>query len=176
MGDSFKEHVDRVREHSRDRERFHSGKPYYTPKSKNHELVGLRGEEAFIREFGGELDTELRPRGDKGYDFEVGGQTVDVKTARNAHRLLVKAGRKKYADLFVLARYDDEEDKAELVGWVDAEEVLAVKPRDTGFGIVNHEFPASKLHPMWVMRRMADGEKLFRMSYDEDGRIQYHKG
>lgn len=167
--------MDEVQRHSRDRERFHSGKPYYTPKSKNHELVGLRGEEAWIRDFGGELDTELRRGGDRGHDFKIGKQTVDVKTARNAHRLLVKAGKKKYADIFVLARYDDDADEAELVGWIEAERVLSVKPRDTGFGIVNHEFPASKMHPMWVLHHSAKGWDV-RMSYDEDGHIRYHKG
>lgn len=166
--------MDKVQQHAREREQFHSGRGYYTPKSKNHELVGLRGEEAWIRDFGGELDTTLRRGGDRGHDFHVGEYTVDVKTARNAHRLLVKAGKRKYADIFVLARYDDDADRAELVGWAWADDVLSVEPRDTGFGIVNHSFPAKDLHPMWVLRQIRDGIPV-AMSFDEEGNIRYHR-
>lgn len=136
--------------HAQERKAMHeaSKRRDYRPLSHNHELVGLSAERAWTDAFGGSVDLELRPRGDKGHDFTLNGYTVDVKGARRSHRLLVKAGKKKYADIFVLAHYDDETENAKLVGWAWNEEVLAKTPKDSGFGIVNYEVPARELHPI----------------------------
>lgn len=170
--------MDKYQKHAEERQAMHeaSGRRDYKPLSKNHEYVGLMAEKAFTDAFGGEVDVRLLSQGDKGHDFTLSdGTTVDVKGARRAHRLLVKAGKKKYADIFVLAQYDDSTQTATLVGWTTKENVLEKEPRDSGFGIVNHEVPAKELYPMWVLRRWHEG-RLVRMSYDENGKIRYHKG
>lgn len=147
--------MEELRKHAEERKAMHtaSKRRDYRPLSKGHELVGLAAERAWTDAFGGEVDLELRPRGDKGHDFSLpNGATVDVKGARRAHRLLVKAGKKKYADIFVLAHYDDGTETAKLVGWTTKEKVLEKTPRDSGFGIINYEVPAKELLPIEQLR------------------------
>jgi hypothetical protein len=148
---------DKLRKHAQERQAMHeaSKRKDYKPLSKNHEAVGLAAEAAWVKVFGGEVDTRLLPRGDKGHDFVLSdGRTVDVKGARRAHRLLVKAGKKKYADIFVLAHYDDDTETATLVGWTTKQVVISKQPRDSGFGVVNYEVKARELLPMEMLEML----------------------
>jgi hypothetical protein len=146
-----------LKKHAKERHEMHTKRktPGYKPLSENHQQVGLAAERAFADVFGGEVDTRLLPRGDKGHDFVLSdGRTVDVKGARRAHRLLVKAGKKKYADIFVLAHYDDDTETATLVGWTTKQVVISKQPRDSGFGVVNYEVKARELLPMEMLEML----------------------
>ncbi len=135
------------------------------PLSNNYEGVGLEGEFEFGRFCG--LMPRMKPGrgGDGGYDFELPVVfTVDVKTSRKADVLLVESGKVK-ADIYVLAKYDDEEtickDDGELVGtaasllgWCWSTHVKSKPPVDTGRGIVNHAIPVEELRPMEELQKM----------------------
>lgn len=114
-----------------------------------HEYIGLAGEHAFGRLIG--QDPEIHERaheGDGGVDFRIALEfTVDVKTARRDYGLLHEAG-KRFADIFVLALFDDESGTARLVGWTWGNMLRAIPPYDTGRGVINHKMESRALRPM----------------------------
>ena len=67
---------------------LHKGCPSQRILSKNHDLVGIAGEEEFGRQFDLELDKTERLHGDAGIDFILPVGTVDVKTFRKPFNLL----------------------------------------------------------------------------------------
>lgn len=118
------------------------------PLSDDYELVGLAGETAFGMLTGKMPDLERRLEGDAGIDFIIPMRfSVDVKTARKAYHLIHEKG-KKFADIYVLAEYDDETKKARLIGWEWGRTLQKAPVKDFGYGIENHYIPASKLKPM----------------------------
>lgn len=73
---------------------------------ENHER-GILGEYAFGMVFGiaDQVDTTIYEFGDPGYDFELFGQTIDVKTAKpqcTQPSLMVSASKDIVADYYVL--------------------------------------------------------------------------
>lgn len=131
-----------------DRHDAHRDHATSRPLSINYELVGLVGESKF-----GELcnqmpDLERRLDGDKGIDFIVPLKfSVDVKTARNAFNLIHEQG-KNFADIYVLASYDDDTKDATLLGWEWGAVLKRAPVKDFGYGIMNHYIPAEQLRPM----------------------------
>lgn len=137
-----------IQDLARERTGLHRGQSSCRPLSRDYDLVGLAGEKAFEDASGLSMDRSARPAGDGGSDFNVHvGMRLDVKTARRPICLLVEKGHVD-ADIYVLARYDEATQSAELLGWTWAGKVLAAPVRDFGRGIINHYIPREKLRPM----------------------------
>lgn len=118
------------------------------PLSDGYELIGLLGEVEFARQTGVMLDLDRRLDGDRGVDFIVPVRlSVDVKTARKPGNLIHEQG-KPFADIYVLAGYDDNLSKAYLIGWEFGTSLKKSPVRDFGYGIMSHYIPASELRPM----------------------------
>ncbi len=121
--------------------------------SENHDQVGVSGEFAFGEFSGLYPDTRPLAGGDRGVDFNVRLEfTVDVKTCRIPKNLIHEQG-KPFADIFVLAKYDDETGKAELLGWEWGAKLKAAPVRDFGYGIINHFIPTNELRPMEELKK-----------------------
>lgn len=121
--------------------------------SKEHDKVGLSGEFAFGEFSGLWPDTRSLPGGDCGVDFTIAMWfTVDVKTYRNPGNLIHEQG-KPFADIFVLAKYDDETQKSKLLGWEWGVKLKAAPVRDFGYGVVNHYIPADQLKSMEELKK-----------------------
>lgn len=83
------------------------------PAEIEKEVRGLGGELAFSKAFDGVVDTNQQDGGDGGYDFDIRGTRVDVKTRSrrvNNPDLLVSSKNEIRADCYVLiqerSRYD----------------------------------------------------------------------
>ena len=125
--------------------------------SEGHNMVGLSGEFAFAELTGIWPNTKTLVSGEGGIDFTVPIRfTVDVKTARHPHYLLHKQG-KEFADIFVLARYNDETRKSELVGWEWGAKLQNAPVKDFGHGVLSHYLSVSEL------RRMVELENRLRV-------------
>jgi hypothetical protein len=129
------------------RENLHKNHASSRPLSKNYEYLGLKGEAKFAEEFGIPMDNKLRPEGDGGRDFPSVLGNIDVKTARKAFNLLVEVG-KVVSDVYVLAKYTDETDEAELLGWEYKDKILKAPTKDFGYGIINHYISKNELIPI----------------------------
>lgn len=137
-----------LRRHGDMRHRVHRQHKTSRPLSKDYELVGLAGEQAFAEKFKIEVDLTIRPKGSRSINFTMHGKTINVMTARKPNHLLVEQGKVK-ADIFVLAIYHDDTQAATLLGWASREEVLAKIPWDVGgFGIQSHAIFHTQLHPI----------------------------
>jgi len=120
------------------RHQLHKNHASSRPLSKDYEKVGLSGEVAFWHLTGVRPDFTDRPKGDKGIDFVLDdGRTVDVKTARKAFNLIHEVG-KPFADIYVLAQYNDGTMKATLIGWEYGKTLSKAPKKDFGYGIINH--------------------------------------
>jgi hypothetical protein len=152
---------DAIAREAQRRHESHINHPTHRPLSPDNHLVGLRGEEAWSREFGGQVDLTPRPSGDGGRDFIVRLSVefkVDIKCFRNPVNLIVEVGRVKKGTIYVLAGYDDTTDKACLLGWAWGLEMLMAPHRDFGRGVVNHYISRDKLRSMRELRkRISDG-------------------
>ena len=137
---------------AKDREEIHKDHASSRPLSKGYERLGLAGEYQFAKEFGFNVDEELRPEGDGGKDFPSGLGSIDVKTARKAFNLIVEEDHVK-SDIYVLAQYFDETDRAKLLGWAYKKEVLAAPKKDFGYGVINHYIPKEKLYKMSTLKK-----------------------
>lgn len=78
-----------------------------TPQSIERHELGILGEFAAAKFLGvpERLDTDIYEYGDPGYDFRVGGETVDVKTAHprwEQPSLIVDAHKELTADVYLL--------------------------------------------------------------------------
>jgi hypothetical protein len=116
----------------------------------------MHGEFSFGMLCGLMPDVSDKPAGDGGIDFTVPLLfTVDVKTARKAFNLIHEQG-KPFADIFVLAEFDDSNQtfcKASAVGW-EWGAVLAKAPvKDFGYGVENHYIPRERLRSMDTLVR-----------------------
>jgi hypothetical protein len=140
-----------VRLEAKKRHESHKNHATSRPLSPDYEFLGLSGELEFAQQTGVMIDLERRLDGDKGVDFVVPVRlSVDVKTARKPFHLIHEAG-KKFADLYVLAKYDDEKEKADLIGWEFGSALKAAPTKDFGYGIINHYIPAGDLRPMHTL-------------------------
>jgi hypothetical protein len=134
---------------ARQRHELHKHHASSRPLSLDYELVGLAGEQAFADAFGLQVDTSIRPAGDGNVDFRLFGLvTVDVKTARKAGNLIAEVGTDPWADIYVLARYDDLTQTARLLGWEHGDVLRRAPSRDFGYGIINHYIPRYQLKPI----------------------------
>lgn len=130
------------------REEIHADHATSRPLSDGYERVGLAGEFAFGEFCGIFPDLAERPGGDSGVDFMLPLIfTVDVKTARKAYYLLHEQ-EKGFADIYVLAEYDDETGRAVLVGWAWGAQLERAPIKDFGYGVMNHYIPRGELRPM----------------------------
>ena len=145
-----------LRKIAEEREAIHKDHTSSRPLSDNYEYIGLKGEAQFSEEFGINLDLKLRPGGDKGSDFLTKLGSGDVKTAGKAYNLIVEKN-KVDADIYVLAQYNDSNDKAILLGWTIRNQVLDAPVKDFGYNIINHYIPKSKLMPMESLKNFIDG-------------------
>ncbi len=135
------------------REEIHENHSSSRPLSEDYERVGMAGEFAFGQFSGLMPDVEIRPGGDGGIDFTIGVRfTVDVKTARKPSNLIHEIG-KPFADIFVLAKYDDEAGTATLLGWCHGSDLQTAPTRDFGFKVINHYIPAGDLKPMSMLKK-----------------------
>ncbi len=98
------------------------------------------------------MDESIRPEGDGHVDFSTPIGSIDVKTARKAYHLLVKAWEmENAADFIVLAQFKDLE-HIEFLGW-DTKEIMRLMPiKDFGYGIKNYYRHSSQLRPMSQLR------------------------
>lgn len=126
------------------------------PLSKDYELIGLLGEAKFGEICGFMPDLQRRLAGDSGVDFIVPLRySVDVKTARKPYYLIHEQG-KNFADIYVLASYDDGTKKVELLGWESGSALKKAPVKDFGYGIMNHYIPVKELRPMQeLLKRIA---------------------
>jgi hypothetical protein len=137
-----------ISQEAQDRHDAHKHHASSRPLSEDYELIGLLGEVEFGKLTGQMVDLERRLEGDKGVDFVVPlNFTVDVKTARKAFHLIHEEG-KGFADIYVLAKYNDEAKTTELLGWEWGAVLSRAPVKDFGYGIKNHYIPADKLKPM----------------------------
>ena len=127
------------------------GKPgarTYRPLGPDHDDVGLAGERAFAERYGYLPDGNVWRHGDSGADFRTLHGTVDVKTYRKPGHLLVESGKAR-ADIYVLARYNDRDGQATLLGWAVKIEVEAAPVSDIGgMGVQSHAIPVADLHSL----------------------------
>jgi hypothetical protein len=145
--------TDPIRLEAEARHQLHILHPTHRPLSDGYELVGLRGEEALAREFGLSVDLVARPEGDGGLDnslrlWVLRRFPVDVKCARKPGHLIVEEGKAKPNTIYVLARYSDETDSAELIGWEWGQTLMGAPIRDFGYGVRNHSIRAADLRPI----------------------------
>ena len=137
-----------------DRNALHAGQASQRILSPNHNAVGMAGEWAFGEFSGLWPDTTDKPSGDGGKDFILPLLfTVDIKTARKAIHLIHEEG-KPFADIFILAEYDDLTDRATMIGWAWGGD-LKKAPVDDGspsgkfkHGVCNHYIHRSRLRDM----------------------------
>jgi hypothetical protein len=140
---------DLIEQEAQARTNLHNGQNSQRKLADHYDHVGLSGEFEFGKFCGLMPDLSSKPKGDKGIDFVVPLQfAVDVKTSRRGDMLLHEAGKETNADIFVLAHYDEVSKRCRLVGWEWAKALLAVEPKDTGRGVVNHYIPAARLRSM----------------------------
>ena len=111
----------------------------FTRQSSDYDIhfIGLLGEFAFAFYTGVEPDTSLINGGDRGWDFEIKGKKIQVKTRDRARYsrpdLLVRPGHAT-ADLYVLATATTfYPSKVELVGYARHEQ-LVQQTVDVGYG------------------------------------------
>jgi hypothetical protein len=120
---------------------------------QDHDQVGMSGEFAFGEFSGLWPDTRLLSGGDDGVDFRISlAFTVDVKTARKPKYLIHEQG-KLFADIFVLAQYDNDTKRSELIGWEWGAKLRSSPVMDFGYGVLSHYIAAEKLRPMSELSR-----------------------
>ncbi len=130
------------------RQQSHSAHSSQRPLSNGYDVVGLAGEFEFGRMFGLMPDLTAKAGGDSGVDFLLPLKfAVDVKTFRKAKNLIHEQ-KKKFADVFVLAEYDDVTSRAQLLGWEWGARLKAAPIKDFGYGVLNHHISANELRPM----------------------------
>jgi hypothetical protein len=168
-----------VREVAAKRNAHFVNKATNRPLGRNYEETGMWGEWEFGKWCG--LMPRLEAGGDGGYDFLLPVRLrVDVKASRRGDALLVEAGKVK-ADVYVLAKVEEDEKwqteqqgqgesmtsisavstattlgstVVTLLGWTWGADLLAIPPRDTGKGVVNHRVLARDLRPMEELKKM----------------------
>jgi hypothetical protein len=137
-----------LKEEADARHNAHKNHASSRPLSEDYELIGLLGESKFGEICGQMPDLQRRLGGDNGVDFIVPLKfSVDVKTARKAYHLIHEQG-KKFADIYILAQYDDAGGCANLIGWEWGMILMRAPVKDFGHGILNHYIPAKDLRPM----------------------------
>ena len=120
---------------------------------ENHER-GILGEFAAAKFFGvpDRVDTQVYEYGDPGYDFEIGGWRVDVKTAKSQHQrpsLMVDATKELTADFYVLV-HQLAQQCYRVIGYAPASVVAQAPVRNIGTHMAQHvrEVEQDRLTPL----------------------------
>lgn len=140
----------------------HDGRPrteWNKSFSPDFDLLGVLGELAFAREFGGRLFApgEKASFGsqDPGYDFRTRAGTVNVKCSPTGSRwLLLQKSHRQIADIQVMSIADEEMRFARLVGWEYTSAIVGgetVTIKDPSWGI-----KIDQLRPIATLREMAE--------------------
>ncbi len=79
-------------------------------------FIGAKGEIAFARLFGLEVEMIQKPEGDDGVDFILDGRSIDVKTTEHQYPKLIMRKNKIRSDVYVLAH--SKGNKVTLMGWI----------------------------------------------------------
>lgn len=113
---------------------------------------GVVGEYAFSKHYGIDIDDEFYHGGDSGGDFEVGGQTVDIKLAVGvSHPYLLEKEYKEPKDVYVLCHANPDR-TITILGWIRGEELYkgspANYPRKKGRDFKNRIARWDTLNPM----------------------------
>lgn len=129
---------------------YNNTRRFFKNKSEEN-IIGVKGEMAFAKIFGLEMDEEVRPDGDKSVDFVLQyparDLTIDVKTARKPiYLFLKKKDAPTAADILVLAGIVD--NTVKFIGWEKRSIITAAPTKDFGYGIVNYYKHNTELRPM----------------------------
>lgn len=142
----------------RRRQAIHQGQPHQTERffkdSAEENIISLYGEKEFAEQFECEVDLELRPGGDGGWDFYIKAVgTINLITARKPFNLLVKEiDVPKKINIYVLARFNEDK-TVELLGWEYGSRMAQRPKRDVGGkGIISHYKPREDLMPLTSLR------------------------
>jgi hypothetical protein len=137
----------------------HANRPrtkYNRNLSPNFDTLGVLGEMAFAREFGGRLcvNEAEGERSDPGFDFATRAGTVNVKGTPGASSqyLLLQASRKQHADIQVLAFTNASLTAATLVGWEYTNDIVGKEQFDAGHGEPAWSRHISKLRPIQALK------------------------
>lgn len=137
--------MDEIEREARRRTESHRGHKSQRILGKNHDLVGLRGEQEFGRLFRMQPDLTAKPRGDGHIDFWLGPYEVDTKCARRGDEYMLVEARYCFPlTIYVGLQYFDATDSAEVIGWQWGKVIMKKygPPYDTGCGIINYKVPA----------------------------------
>lgn len=141
--------IEYIKQEAQKRTNLHAGNSSQRTLSINAEFMGLLGEFVFSEFCGVPVDLSIRPKGDKGIDFILSNKkTVDVKTFKKAWNLICEDCKPLSADIYVLAKFNEDNESVNLIGWATKEELEVAPKKDFGYGIVNKYIPIQKLHPM----------------------------
>lgn len=152
LSDTIAEEI--IDETSNERENLHKYDPSGRQLTKQTHRIGLLGEFAFAKLVGIFPDISKKRNGDMGIDFEIPLlATVDVKTRNERDgglndTLMLVEHNKLNADIYVLAINPSDGGACECVGWMRKENVVRYPLKDLGTGVLNHQIPATDLHPM----------------------------
>ena len=148
--------VEQIERVAQERGELHTGHPTQRILSENYNEIGLAGEFEFGIFCNQMPDLSKKPGGDNGVDFTVRLKfTVDVKTAQKPYNLIHEKG-KPFADIYVLADYDEDTKQSKLIGWEWGHVLKNAPTRDFNHGVINHYIPAERLKPMQKLKdRMA---------------------
>ena len=108
--------------------RYHAKQRAPSSESEYNHWLGITGELGAATYFRSKINWDTYPDydGDPGYDFEVGGRRVEVKTVGKRHdvELRVPANRADCADYYVLAKCWNPKELVRLVGWIPRGDLL----------------------------------------------------
>ena len=139
-------------EHGRERDAARGWSRNYGIERAQTHIRGLKAELAVAQYYDLDADLSFRPDGDGGVDFRVelrGEPTaLDVKATQYISDpwLKVRADAHHAADAYLLVAVDGA--CARLVGWADAETVLATEPSDATGHHRNHVLRGDDLEPV----------------------------
>ncbi len=132
-------------------------KGYYRPLVANHELIGIRGEDAFAKKYGVERNNALLERGDGGVDFVINNIKIDVKTASRDYGLLVETKKQKDDLVYILAVIDTKNEIC-FLGWIYGNNVKSFPIQTSRHGVINYVVPSSCLKSMNSFEKLIKGE------------------
>jgi hypothetical protein len=132
------------------RHEVHEGQASSRPLSTDYELLGLAGEVQGEADFGLTRDSRILAEGDGRIDFFFpDGKSGDWKVARKAYNLLMEE-KKPHADILIAGLWCENGEFCwvEWMGWEYRDELLKVRPKDFGYGVINHYRAVDNLRPM----------------------------
>lgn len=117
---------------------------------EQRDYIGVIAEGEFAKKSGLNMNTDLIPAGDDGFDFRLvrTGETVDIKaTERKDGRLMVPMEGKPLADYFVLAIVDTSTETARFAGWTTRDTLMYRGRREQYYDRWFYCMPQNQLLP-----------------------------